>query len=124
MLRWRKLEDNKDKIITLHRKLTKTKSSLLLSSPNQMHFMTPCLTSSSTFLLGKLATAEVLLPLPDSGVDQGMDMVEDRRVVRVFRELEHHSSYNPLDYNMGKLDSTMERLASVRQGAREKFGGG
>jgi hypothetical protein len=93
MLRWRKLEDNKDKIITLHRKLTKTKSSLLLSSPNQMHFMTPCLTSSST--LGKQATAEVLLPLPDSGVDQGMDMVEDRRVVRMFRELEHHSSYNP-----------------------------
>ena len=71
MLGWRELEENKEKSITLHRKLTKTKSSLLklLSSPNQMYFMAPCLTSSSTFLLGKLATAEVLLPLPNSGVD-------------------------------------------------------
>ena len=71
MLWWRELEENKEKSINLHRKLTKTKSSLLklLSSSNQMYFMAPCLTSSSTFLLGKLATAEVLLPLPDSGVD-------------------------------------------------------
>ena len=108
MLWWRELEENKEKIITLHMKLTKTKCSMLLSSPNQMDFMVPCLTSSSTFLLGKLATAEVLLPLPDSGVDQGMDVMEDRRVVGVFSELEHHSIYNPLDYNMGKLDSAME----------------
>ena len=53
-----------------------------------------------------------------------MDVVEDRRVVGECRELEHHSIYNPLDYNMGKGDSAMERLASGRQGAGEKVGGG
>ena len=42
----------------------------------------------------------------------------------MLRELEHHSIYNPLDYNMGKGDSAMERLASGRQGAGEKVGGG
>ena len=125
MLGWRELEENKEKITTLHRELSRTKNSLLLSSHNQMHFMAPCLTSSSTFLLGKLATAEVLLPLPDSGgVDLGSEVVEDRRVVGVLRELEHHSIYNPLDYNMGKLDSAREMMASGRQGAGEKVGGG
>jgi hypothetical protein len=123
MLAWRELEENNEKIITLHRELSMTKNSLLLSSHNQMHFMAPCLTSSSTFLIGKLATAEVLLPLPDcGGVDLGSEVVEDRRVVGVLRELEHHSIYNPLDYNMGKLDSAREKMASGRQGAGEKVG--
>ena len=53
--------------------------------------MAPCLTSSSTFFLGKLATAEVLLPLSDSCVDMRSEVVDDRRVVGVVRELKHLS---------------------------------
>ena len=80
MLGWRELEENKEKVITLHRELSRTKNSLLLSSSNQMHFMAPCLTSSFTFFLGKL-------PLPDLVVNLGSEVVEDRRVVGVLREL-------------------------------------
>ena len=43
MLGWRELEESKEKMVTLHRELSRTKNSLLLSSPNQMHFMAPCL---------------------------------------------------------------------------------
>ena len=42
----------------------------------------------------------------------------------MLRELEHLSIYNPLDYNMGKLDSAWEILASSRQVAGEKKVGG
>jgi hypothetical protein len=41
---------------TLHRELSATNNILLLISPYQIHFMACCLTSSSTFILGKLAT--------------------------------------------------------------------
>jgi hypothetical protein len=77
MLGW--MEVNKEKVVTLYRELSKTKNFLLLSSSKQMYFMAPCLTSSSTFLLGKLATAEVLLPLPNSALDLGIEVVEDGR---------------------------------------------
>ena len=42
----------------------------------------------------------------------------------MLRELEHLSIYNPLDYNMGKLDSAWEILASSRQVAGEQMVGG
>ena len=52
-------------------------------------------------------------PLPDSGLDLGS---EDRKVVGILRELEHHSIYNLLYYIMGKL-------ASGRLGAGERLFG-
>ena len=52
LLSWRELEENREKMITLHRELSRTKNCLLLSSPHQMHFMAPCPTTSHTFLLG------------------------------------------------------------------------
>ena len=54
--------------------------------------MAPSLTSSYTFFLGKLTTAEVLLPLSGSCVDMRSEVVDDRRVVGVVRELKHLSN--------------------------------
>ena len=75
--------------------LSKIKNSLLLNTSNQMLFIiiSPCLISYSTINLGKLATAEVLLPLTGSGVDLGSLVLDDKRVVGVHRELQHHSIY-------------------------------
>ena len=39
----------------------------------------------------------------------------------MLREPEHHSFYNPLDYNIGKLDSAREKLVSGRQGAGRRL---
>ena len=61
MLGWRELEENREKVITC------TTGSLLLLQTDG--FIAPCLTSSSTNLLGKLPTAKVLLPLPNLEVN-------------------------------------------------------
>ena len=123
MLGWRELEENRERVITMHRELSTSKNCLLLSSSNQMYFMAPCLTSTATFLLAKLATAEVLLPLPDLSMALGTVENEDKRMLGMLRELEHQSIFNPLDYNMGKLDSAWEIVASSRQVLGEKLVG-
>ena len=121
MLGWRELEDNRTKIITIHTELSRTRKSLILGSANKLYFLAPVLSTRSTFLLGNLATAEVLLPLPSHDVAiMGSQEREDKTVVEMITQLEHHSVYNPLEYNTGKLESAWERLVHSRQGPGDK----
>ena len=107
--------------MTMHNELSKTRKSLLLGSANKLYFLAPAHSSSSTFLLGNLATAEVLLPLPNSNHGlTGSQEEEDRKVVEMIKGLEHHSVYNPLDYNTGKLDFAWEKLVQNRHGDGDK----
>ena len=72
-----------EKVITLHHR-----GPLTAELSQTDGFMAPCLTSSFTNLLGKLPMAKVLLPLANLGVNMESEVVEDMRVVGVFRELE------------------------------------
>ena len=66
MFGWRELKENKEKVVTLHRELSMTKNSLLaeLTQPDALHGVV-----LDQLLHLPTGQAEVLLPLPDSGVD-------------------------------------------------------